>query len=830
MWRVIAFIFFGIVFCFASSAVTQNASATSNPTWLSDSIVRLGEIVSDKVSEDAKICGGRQDVITLMGETINRQACTFGSMVGTRMARYRDVNNEFSYAIAFASDSSFSRVKSLCPGLDRCVYSQVGNTLLLQIPEGNGRYRYSLIKDFTKHLRRIANYYQFEYLGPYPHLGAGNKDFAVGATGISANGRWAVIELIDQGLIRMDLRTLEFKRVVAYGSQPTRNNQSLEVTISDDGGWVAAVGYMAGTLLYEINDFCGDILVEASTQNFSNGITPCKSSTLRTAVIVNRFVASYIPRFSGDGRRLLLNIETQTQSLLITFAPAMLGSGNPYYLAFGDSYSSGEGETDDKFYTNSTNTLINHCHVSSRSYPYLLGNYWDIIASNRSCSGAVMPDIRIASRTFLQGDMSQWPSVISLGVGGNDIDFMGKLKNCIGVGTCEWATAGKRQSTAQEIKELFPKLVDLITEMKINYSPASFFVVGYPSVINDLADASCSITIGSLLDVEERRYMSEAINYLNKVLRAAADYTKVKFVDIETAFHGERLCDEKETAMNGIRYGDDMAPIPMIGNLKLIGAESFHPTPRGHQLTAQYINAQLGSFWTSPACVSCTFDDSRVAIGDYWLEGVTPGEPIVRQLASVFLNPETLLRASKISFNFISDMFAPNSTVRFELHSDIQQLGVFMVNDDGSLQGELPLPDGVSGYHTIHAYGESRSGEKLDMYQTVFIDTESSGVGINARQGVDTLVGGIMGGDNNSEASSVTKVASNNTGAVGVQGADNKRLSSPAALTGVSHHSSYGTNLWWYVLGLASFGVLLLGLAFLFSRRNNKTLPSYDDR
>ncbi|MGV9002124.1 MAG: SGNH/GDSL hydrolase family protein [Candidatus Saccharimonadaceae bacterium] len=759
--------------------------------------------------------------IKILGENSRKEACIFGTSTSIRLARYRGVLNTFSYAIAYPTDSSFLYVEGLCPGFARCVYGYTNDTLVMQVPRGSNEYKHDLISNFTNYIRRSSTKYVFDYDGPYNHIAAEERTVPTGIVSVSSNGRWSLVEIVGYGFIRIDLRSLEHKRIVAYDSLPIDSTKPLESTISNDGRLAAIVGYDSGVLLYEINDNCGDVLTDAAIEYFSEGTTPCDSASIGLSTLFSGFLSAHVPRFSADGKRLLLDIRTQTKFLTATFAPGPQYSTNPYYLSFGDSFSSGEGELSDSFYLASTNTALNHCHVSTRSYPYLLGSFRHTSTSNLACSGSRTTDVQQASRAFQFGANSTLPTVVSLGVGGNDVDFMGKLKSCIGVGTCEWAKEGNRKTTAYEIQGLFPKMVDIITELKTNFSPASFFLVGYPDVINSQANASCSSLVSALLDASERRYMSESIKYLNVVLRAAATYAKVSFVDIEDAYQGERLCDQNETAMNSIRYGDDFAPIAIAPNLKLIGAESFHPTPKGHQLAALIIDRQLNSSWMLPICSGCQFSESQLAVTGYWLENTNADEPTFRQLATAFLKSDFLVDVSSVAFSFLPNMFAPHSLIRFELHSDPQLLGDFTSEEDGSVKGSLNLPSISEGYHVVHAYGESYSGEKIDVYQTLYIGTSGQDNKSAMKQSIDTVASSQY------EVRSNTEIEGSNGQAITV-------VQNITASKNISNAHKMNSKLsdsiiWWYVFCLGGIGLVFLLISWLLSIRKNKSLPSEGD-
>jgi hypothetical protein len=355
-----------------------------------------------------------------------------------------------------------------------------------------------------------------------------------------------------------------------------------------------------------------------------------------------------------------------------------------------------------------------------------------------------MDGVQKASREFGESRVRP-PGAVSVSVGGNDADFIGKLKSCLGPGTCEWAQEKYRKATALEIKNLFPRLVSLIYELKRSYSGSRMFVVGYPNSINAHPEAHCSALIGTLLNSQEREYMSESIRYLNRVMEAAANYTEVSFADIEDSYGDERLCDSKATAMNGVRYGDDFAPIPFLETVKLIGAESFHPTPRGHYLASQAIRSSLTASWESPACSDgCPFEESNLNVPAYWLEGETP-EPPPQLLSKDFLSRKVYDGAPKAFYEFLKRTFAPHSIVTFEFHSEVRELKRVMVSEDGSIKGELELPLDVEGYHTVHAFGTSYGGEPIDIYQTIYVaasdETKGDGTKKALIQGVPTQSG-----------------------------------------------------------------------------------------
>jgi len=832
MWRVGGCVFVVLASIVVGCVATTDVAAMSDEMWLSNSVTKLAETPSGSVSLDAPTCAGRESVIEVVGRSGYSTACVFGDSATTRLARYRDAVGQYAYVFAFPSDTKFKEVRGLCAGRDRCVYGQASDTLLLQMPVEESKFTHALVKDFSKRLVKESSgesaYYRFEQPTEYTYLRAGDAYVSTESVGISSNGRWAFLELTGYGFVRLDMKSLAYTRIGSHDSILRQRIQPLEIGVSDDGRWAMVIGFRDGALLYETDGRCGDTLSGSSGMYFADGTIVCSSVFFAASAQFLGLSAIHTPRFSPYGARVIVEAKRGAQNLTVTFAPSPAVSGSPSYLSFGDSFTSGEGESKDSFYINATNTATNKCHVSSRSYPYLLGSSWEYVTSNLACSGSRIQGVREASKGFLSRADGVGPSVVSLGIGGNDVDFMGKLKSCIGIGTCEWALERTRKATAYEIRSLLPRVVDILNELKVNLSPAPLFLVGYPSVINDHPDARCSALVSQILDADERMYMSESIKYINRVLKAAADYAKVTFIDIEQAYQGERLCDQHESAMNSVRYGDDIAPIPMMTDFKLVGAESFHPTPRGHQLAALMINARLGSFWSSPACIGCQFSETDLNFSNYWLEGAGFDESISRQLADIFLGAEKYIDTTNASFSFLPNTFEAGSTIVFELHSEIRRLGEFKANADGSAAGTLTLPVGIEGYHTVHAYGKSPSGEDLDIYQTVYIDTNIASSNGATKEKTDDMVATILGLHETpvqpSPAPAITFESPGEVKDASTLGAANKVNSLRMDEKRTSGEETTGNSVSLYVIALAIFGSTFI-ITYVLLRRKHKNIP-----
>jgi len=717
-WRGLVCAIFSVIGVVSIGATAQ---AQGESMWIEKPLQRLSEMPAQPPQEGEASCSGTMSLIEIKDVSSLRPACVYGIPGNSRMARYENIDGRFVYGFAFASDARFHEISDMCGGVAGCVYSPSENTALVLMESSPGVLEIKVIKEFSKRLTRQSAPAGSLRLseGSEPFLSNTQGPLKARSVAVSTNGRWAVVELYLKGLVRVDMRTGEYKWFATLGNQMgTTPEAVLGLAISNDGNYAVVTGWYNGVDIYEITDTCG-----YQGETAPPAVSWCLAGDIDYYYLFPGYKRAQNPHFSSSGTRIRFLIETWSGYKYITITPRdQVLNTSLHYVAFGDSFTSGEGELSDDYYLSYTNTADNHCHVSTRSYPYLLMVYSERMVENRACSGSRIHDVREASTELLKDEEGAQTVAVSLGVGGNDVDFMGKLKSCLGPGTCEWAKQGTRAATANEMKRLLPDLIELIRQLQQD-SGSPMFLVGYPLVINTSQDAQCSPLIASLLSREEREYMDQSIRYLNDILETAAQFTNIAYVNVEDSLIGERLCDASEKAMNGVRVGDDIAPLSSLPDVKVIGAESFHPTPLGHSRLASAIDSQLGYEWHALQCEEC---QANTTPPPYWSLGASALQLSAYQLAQNFLLTDALLQGGATTFAFSADTFEPNSTVTIELHSNTAELGAFKAASDGSLQGTLALPRTETGYHTIHAKGASRSGEAIDIYQTVFIAPDTN--------------------------------------------------------------------------------------------------------
>lgn len=564
----------------------------------------------------------------------------------------------------------------------------------------------------------------------------------------SSNERWLAFELRERGYAIMDVASMSVKRISNQGIRYGQGmNPRVELAVNDQGSAVVVTGANAGARIIIGTDNCGDSSTDQEISANSKLHAPCIEVPLQINRWVNDFLYGYLPKFDMTGSRLVMYIASKNGELSqIILQPQGQMQESITQLSMGDSYSSGEGEAVDSYYLPGTNQEYSKCHVSSRSYPFLVGElllFDKERVKNIACSGARIDDItgsevdywgqggRLAESgldlyipermsvqqqaliNFMPGMVHQEkfvqlyrPEIVTVGIGGNDAGLFDKLKTCLMPGTCEWVESQDRiYQTGKEIDLLETRLRSVYNRLQEASPTSRLYIIGYPQVITD-AD-SCGL-LGELLNYSERRFVIQSITKLNDVIRRAAVGAGVKYVDTSTVFDGHRLCED-DAAVNSMRTGDDITPISSLNWLKLFGNESFHPTPFGQKLLAERVSSAIsGSEERATASVDA----------EYWRSDGDDDPGRLRNIS--MLSSTTLSFGSEVVLKLSSGTLLPNSEFSVSLHSDPIHLLSSRAQPDGSATVTVPISDAVQeGFHTVHITGLSYTGAAVDLYQAV---------------------------------------------------------------------------------------------------------------
>jgi len=766
-----------------ASAITENTewSWTGNsPKVYSSSVVaEVNPTTCQGVyqSKDIKDVDGLQITCLMASDKVR-----FGTY-------YSD--NSMSSAISFAFDSKMHRVWGACGLYNSCLYLPGTDTLVTKQYLVNGYVRSLVVyKNFTHRLNSTTHDkisgYDFDSSNPdYIFRNSTGYAWPIGSYGASENGKWLAIEFRSRGIGLLNIETLEMKRIStispAYGvgSDPTS-----ELAVSNDGRSLSIMGLNSGFKIYDNNPACGDAATDYRMENIEAIAKSCKTADINYSEIIDGFSRAFNPKFNENGGELSFYAVSHTNKVReVSLRANGYGGQNLDYLALGDSFTSGEGETDDKYYAPGTNDEFEKCHLSTRSYPYLLAGLYGIdsaLMKSVACSGAKTtdvigdndsyegqnnrlgkgkqnyspPDIALAKTqakyTYIPGRVRQEffaidnnSKVITIGIGGNDAGLMDKLKSCVGsMDTCNWASdPKKKEQTAIEIVNIFDKLVNTYKKIHEDSPSSKIYAIGYPKIIDE--NRGCGIGLDRVLDNTEKKFMNESVILLNRVVENAAKAVGIKYVDISNSLGNQVLCGSgSPSAMNDVRLGDDN----QLNWLVTLGNEGFHPNSLGHSLVANTINKSISNLSSYSYCedgsIICP-DDSIKAPNpsNYWIPDVYHNYP-TQQIANYVFDSSDGTDNRQKDLVLDSYSLAPNSAASVELTSNPISLGNFVASSDGSLNTSVTLPAELSeDYHTVHLYGTSYSGDPIELYQVIeFVKPDIKPKTLTSNQSIHSAV------------------------------------------------------------------------------------------
>jgi lysophospholipase L1-like esterase len=715
MWWVI----FKYAMATVASIILGFVLTTNANAWSSSAVPEFKQSVV-KVYNSTP-CAGNYGTISVSGEG-SVLACSMGE--NTKVASYAPAQGGVAYAIRFPFQTTYYRL-DVCRGVWGCVYAEPTDTLV----GTTGVYKH-LVHSLTKNVQNGVIHYTPNTNAPVVSVSKFNgKAFLPQTVAASRNGKWALVELRNYGFIRINIQTLEMRRIIApgieygYGTDPR-----IEMTISNDGNTVALAGLRMGLQVVQINETCGDKLNEFMQTYYTGAVTICEYIPASVSSYIPEFIYALRPIFSQNDKSLSFDVFSHSVAArhITLFSDNDDSQTEPFYLALGDSFTSGEGEIDDSYYLGGA---ANKCHVSSRSYPFLLANSWKMTAHSTACSGATLQSAR---GKFAKSNQplqlfeleTHSPQVATVGIGGNDAGLIGKLKDCLGVDTCKWAnTAKERRQTALEIKNLYPHLKEFYIDMKVR-TLGPVIAVGYPRIIT--TQQLCLSTVGTLLNQTERVFINEAIQYLNQVIQSAAIDVGIEYVDVENALSGGELCSSFEAPfMNGIRMGDDLPDITTLPFVKIIGAESFHPKPEGHAKVAAKILRSFSNLSTINTYMNNGSPGAAPAPSSYWEAEESNFKP---QSAIPFLNKVVIKKKDLFEISFPVFTFKPHTDIVLDLHSEVKKLGTVQSKEDGSLEATISSADFELGFHSVHAIGKDFSDNDIDAYDFIAVEVEDAAI------------------------------------------------------------------------------------------------------
>ena len=251
-----------------------------------------------------------------------------------------------------------------------------------------------------------------------------------------------------------------------------------------------------------------------------------------------------------------------------------------HYVAIGDSYSSGDGAGD--YLTGTTGD--DGCWRSANSYPSRTAEAFDFAGGFgfEACSKERADRMLEEAGDGSQLDrITEFTSLVSVGIGGNDLGFTPVLRTCmvrmplLSSGVC----TGQEESIDRRMGAVGSSVEEIIAEVRDRAPDARVLLLGYPRLFPDEPPG-----MYYTLTVEDQVWLNGTVERFNDRLRRAAEEAdeaiaedggtgSVEFVDVYDTLDGHEVSVE-ESWLNGVVLRSLTEGIS-------VDRSSFHPTSAG---------------------------------------------------------------------------------------------------------------------------------------------------------------------------------------------------------------------------------------------------------
>jgi lysophospholipase L1-like esterase len=260
-----------------------------------------------------------------------------------------------------------------------------------------------------------------------------------------------------------------------------------------------------------------------------------------------------MPRTVPPRTRTLIVVVTAVSALLAVLAAPADAGATEEYATLGDSFASGNGTRNPD--------LDLACYRSSDAYgPLIAEDRPDTTLVFPACQGAETADIVKGQAAELSGD-TDW---VTVSIGGNDVDFIELVLNCINHFDEAQCLAAAEDTNAKIETKLPGRLDDAYAAIGAAAPNATVMVVGYPRFFGD--DVSCLDADG--ISPTEAEALNGVADNLDAKIGERAGSAGLTYVSVMERFTGHDVC------------ADD----PYInGKLEPVVNDAAHPSPAGYR-------------------------------------------------------------------------------------------------------------------------------------------------------------------------------------------------------------------------------------------------------
>lgn len=263
------------------------------------------------------------------------------------------------------------------------------------------------------------------------------------------------------------------------------------------------------------------------------------------------------------------------------------------YVALGDSYSSGDGAGD---YDPET-AEPGECWRSENAYPHLIEQEFDFEGALAfyACSshrGEQMLE-QVGTPESQIERVTEHTSLVTLGIGGNDLGFIPVLRTCIvRMPLLERTACTAQEDEVDERMDVFEEtLTEVLSQIRDRAPDARVLVLGYPRLFPEEPPG-----MYYTLSAGDQRWLNTVAERFNERIRDTAyradgdiygsrQVGSVEYVNVFSALNGHEVSAD-DAWLNGIVLGE-------LGEGIRVDRASFHPTAAGQRSVAERVRLQI---------------------------------------------------------------------------------------------------------------------------------------------------------------------------------------------------------------------------------------------
>jgi lysophospholipase L1-like esterase len=286
---------------------------------------------------------------------------------------------------------------------------------------------------------------------------------------------------------------------------------------------------------------------------------------------------------------------TAATSLLATSGIAagtsVASSRSPFYVALGDSYTSGPG-LPAQLGPQTTPPAPAACRRSLDNYPTIVAKSLGVALDDVSCLGASTKDLDASQGSGIPAQLSALgpsTSLVSLGIGGNDLGFSSVVANCAAItpwGATRVGWSCRSHYTVNGVDELVSlvhqvgdRVAALLTDVRSRAPLARVFVIGYPDIVPANGRGCWPMLPFSSPDLD---YVRSIEADLNDTLSGDASAAGDGFVNMATPSAAHNACTSATS-----RWVEPIVPSP--------GTFPLHPSAVGMAGMARVLEGAIAS-------------------------------------------------------------------------------------------------------------------------------------------------------------------------------------------------------------------------------------------